>query len=285
MVMPQVCQICNHPERLAIDREIVAGKSKTFIAKKFLVSLGSVVHHGEKHLSRQLCQAHQKRDLAESMDLLSRIDSIIDRAESIFKRSYERKSLAGDEVALKALNSQRSTLELLVRISEFLHQARLAELQNNQEHFQSEHERQYAEGLKLLTTEELQVLTYLQMKMTGEDIPDSLIPDMFRVSLASTRPVIDLATGEPVRKPAPNFSPVGGKKPILRTPPKTRQTAQDERLEPALIDSPTQESEPEEKGFAPIPPRKHINLVPGASQAEIARLKRGFPTTGTPHRK
>ena len=130
--MTMVCQVCNHPKRLEIDRELVQGKSHQKIAKQFGVDAQAVWRHSRNHLSYQLSKAYETKELGESMDLLARIDQIINRAEQIFQRNYDKESLSGDTLALKALSEQRSTIELLARISAFLHESRAMELQRSQ---------------------------------------------------------------------------------------------------------------------------------------------------------
>jgi transposase-like protein len=166
---------------IEINRQLVQGKSISAIAREYGVSTNSIAYHKENHLSRQLTQAYERKGLAESMDLLSRIDRIIDRAELIFTRNFAKENISGDTLALKALGEQRSTIELLAKISAYLHEARLLELQNNQANFEQEQAAAEQEAMKLLTTEELEILYYLNVKMAGEEIPTDMIPDIFRV--------------------------------------------------------------------------------------------------------
>src|SRR5512133_2037616 len=124
--MKRECSICTDPQRLEIDRAIVNGGSLASIAKKFEVSYSTLNRHAAEHISRQLAKAWEKRELADSHDLLNKIDNMISKAEDIFNRNYRAKR---DVTALKALDSQRNTIDLLARISYNLHQARLAELE------------------------------------------------------------------------------------------------------------------------------------------------------------
>lgn len=249
--MPQSCRICNHPERLQIDREIIDGKSKSGIASRHGVPAHSVSYHAENHLSRQLTQAYEKRSLAESADLMGRIDKIIDRAEQIFSRNYERDTATGDLTALKALGEQRCTIELLAKISAYLHEARLLELQSNRDHLQQEREAEYSEQLKRLTLEELDVLQYLQAKMEGEEIEEWLVPDMFKAPI-------------PVpRQAQPPLPPPRPPAPVVADTPKP------EREEAALEDPAPEEPEQEKPRGLPLAPSREI---PGGGRG--MRLKR-----------
>jgi hypothetical protein len=112
---------------LEIDREIIQARSFEAISRQFGVSSAAVSHHSHEHLSRQLVQAYQQRELSESMNLLGRIDKILLHAEEIFDRNFKARR---DHVALKALGEQRQTIDMLARISMYLHEARAAELQS-----------------------------------------------------------------------------------------------------------------------------------------------------------
>ena len=65
--MTMRCKICNHDLRIDIDRQLVMGKNKGTIAKKFDVSLSSLSRHEANHLSRQLLQHYDKKREQEQM--------------------------------------------------------------------------------------------------------------------------------------------------------------------------------------------------------------------------
>ena len=167
--MTMKCKICSHPRRLDIDREIVKGGNLARIAKNFDLPYNSLYNHAQSHTTRQLAQAWEKRDLEESHNLLGKIDEIIYAAEDIFRRNYEAKK---DGIALKALDSKRSTIELLAKISYSLHQAKVTELELARiESGQGDYnrEQEYQERLKILTDEELKMLLRLSEKLESQD--------------------------------------------------------------------------------------------------------------------
>ena len=67
--MPMACKVCNHPQRLKIDREIVQGKSLAGISKRYGVPWNSLDSHKSNHLSRQLVQAYEKKELVVLIEL------------------------------------------------------------------------------------------------------------------------------------------------------------------------------------------------------------------------
>ena len=87
--MTQICQVCNHSERLEIDRALIQGRSLTNISKKYSVHINAVLNHRDNHVSRQLAKAWEMKQTELDFDLLNRIDKIIHKAEIIFDRNFE----------------------------------------------------------------------------------------------------------------------------------------------------------------------------------------------------
>jgi hypothetical protein len=171
------CKICNHPNRLEIDREVVKGLSLAAIARKFDVNYNGLSNHANNHIARQLAQVWEKRALEEKTNMLERIEQIVDRAEDIFNRNYKAKK---DSLALKALDSQRNTFDLLLKISTALHQAKLVELEiKRQESGIAEAESKNAitaENLKVLNPTEQNLLKQLLLKVVRRDADMKIVP-------------------------------------------------------------------------------------------------------------
>lgn len=167
--MTRVCQICTHSKRLAIDRELVQGRGLTDISKKYDVNYQSLYAHSQNHISRQLAQCYEKKQLEEDFHLLDRIDQMLTRVEKIFRRNYAKKR---DGMALKALSEQRQTFELLAKISYALHQAKLTELElAKQEAGEVDiiEEQRYQEKLNVLSLDELRLFHQLVDKIEKQD--------------------------------------------------------------------------------------------------------------------
>lgn len=174
--MSNACLICQSANRLAIDREVVEGINLSKIAKKFNVSYHSLYAHSQKHITRQLLAVADKKLMIEGNELLETITKIITRAERIFKRNYIAKK---DLLALKALDSQRNTIQLLSNISAQLHAAKIAELQlskDNGEDVKAQQEAIYQEKIVILSIEELKVYQRLVNKITNQNA-DIIISD------------------------------------------------------------------------------------------------------------
>jgi transposase-like protein len=139
------------------------------VARDFGVEYHSLYQHSQNHISRQLASVMEKKGLIESNELLETITKIITRAEDIFKRNYEAKK---DELALKALDSQRATIQLLSNISAQLHAAKIAELQLLKEKRGVTDEQlklTYQKNLSILSMEELIVFERLQNKIIHQN--------------------------------------------------------------------------------------------------------------------
>lgn len=98
--MPRQCSICSHPDRTAIDKEIVAGTAFRVIAQRFAVSSDSLQRHKVGHLADLLTRAavvEQERGVelvtqqreqsaaqdAVALDVMSKLRLIFDRAEKM----------------------------------------------------------------------------------------------------------------------------------------------------------------------------------------------------------
>jgi hypothetical protein len=167
--MSHACHCCNLPKRLELDRLIVEGKNLSKLSKEFGVPYHSIYAHAQHHITRQLATVMEKKAFLEGDALLETIQSIITRADDIFTRNYKKEK---DITALKALAEIRSTIQLLSNIASQLHSARIAELQlakDNGEGKQEQYEREFAEKLVILSTEELKVFIRLQNKVLHQN--------------------------------------------------------------------------------------------------------------------
>lgn len=75
------CTICRHPERNAIDRGIVAGKSQRDLAKIFSVSRDCILRHS-RHLAEIVAQSNEATVITHADDLVG----LIRRASSSTRR-------------------------------------------------------------------------------------------------------------------------------------------------------------------------------------------------------
>jgi len=62
--MPRTCTVCTHPERGAIDADLVAGESAPKIAAKYRISEDSVTRHRANHLPTTLARAQGAAEVA-----------------------------------------------------------------------------------------------------------------------------------------------------------------------------------------------------------------------------
>lgn len=167
--MTQVCHCCTLARRLELDRQIVEGKNLAKLAKEFDVPYHSIYSHSRSHISRQLATVMENKQLAVGEELLETINKIITRAERIFKRNYIAKK---DLLALKALDSQRNTIQLLSNIAAQLHSARVLELQlakDSGEDKEAQLQQEYQEKIAILSLEELFVYQRLVNKITNQN--------------------------------------------------------------------------------------------------------------------
>lgn len=73
--MARTCTVCRHPEREAIDRELVAGAPYRSIAKQYSLGEPSVERHRTSHLLDAVLVADEAKEEARSLDLMAEISS------------------------------------------------------------------------------------------------------------------------------------------------------------------------------------------------------------------
>jgi len=102
--MSRKCLICSHSARLLMEREYMRGKSISGIARRYQVGSESLRNHLNKHTSRQLAQAYQKKAEVEGLELLSDIDELVSITKKILTRADEK------EHDITALKPNRRTM-------------------------------------------------------------------------------------------------------------------------------------------------------------------------------
>jgi len=166
--MTQVCSICIHRHRFEIEKEIVSGCNLRQLAKEYDVDYQSLYNHSINHVSKSIAMAMEKKELTHSMDLLARIESILQRADDIFTRNYKAQK---DDLALKALSEQRNTISLLNNIAAQLTHTKQLEYEMSKDKYkdsEQEVERLYGEGLACLTARELKVFQQIINKIRNK---------------------------------------------------------------------------------------------------------------------
>jgi hypothetical protein len=111
--MPRKCTVCAHPDRVEIDRALVAGVANRRIASQRNVTERAVRHHKTNHLPAKLVMATAASEVAEADALLDRVRDLQGRVYGILDKAEG----AGDlRTALGAIREARGTLELLAKL-------------------------------------------------------------------------------------------------------------------------------------------------------------------------
>lgn len=95
--MPQVCTVCAHPERVAIDTALVAGTSNRRVAAQFNISESGVRRHKAEHLTQLLAKAPPEpahadalraQAAAQEVDEQLHVRSVVGELERCFARMH-----------------------------------------------------------------------------------------------------------------------------------------------------------------------------------------------------
>jgi hypothetical protein len=167
--MGKICGICTDSRRQEIDMQLVKGNGVAKTARDYGVDYQSLWNHYQKHLTKSLVRAAEKSELIIDNNLLGVINKIMERTEKIFERNFAK---GADLTSLKALDSQRNTLQLLSNISAALHSARMAEYELAKKDSgvtAQQAKEEHAIKLLILSTEELFVHRRMVNKINNQN--------------------------------------------------------------------------------------------------------------------
>lgn len=178
--MPQKCSICKSPNKLEMERAYMQGQPKSEIAKTYSVPYHSLDAHLNNHLSRQLVQAYEKKQLSESENIIGEVEELLRRTKRILTEAEQDGKYS---LALSAIREARGSYELLSKIAYALHQARTQELeleQARQEYNKSTTDQQSRELLQVLDEDELKIYERLTRKIRTQNPDLKALPNKNR---------------------------------------------------------------------------------------------------------
>ena len=111
--MSQVCGICTSPNRLEVDRALIAGRSLAGIAREFGVSVDCLSRHKAGHLSRQLLKSAEIRELVSLDTLASDVAMMRERCLDVMERARKRNWL---NTELRSLGELRSVYTFMTSL-------------------------------------------------------------------------------------------------------------------------------------------------------------------------
>jgi hypothetical protein len=112
--MPRACTVCVHPECEAIDAALVSGMAYVEIARTYEVGREAVRRHANRHLSAALAALDATSHPRQRAPLTERIETLIDRCETMFAVAASEGRTAQ---ALAVVKELRACLELAGRAS------------------------------------------------------------------------------------------------------------------------------------------------------------------------
>ena len=113
--MPQLCSICNHPRRQAIDKAIIARQSNRRIATQHGLSEAAVRRHKKGgHLPGKLIKAAETRDRRDAERLLNLMDELLTDAKGVIKAAKKSKD---HRTLLMGIREGRETASRLLELT------------------------------------------------------------------------------------------------------------------------------------------------------------------------
>lgn len=112
--MPQVCTICAHEDREAIDRALIRGESMRALAARY-GTLGrmSLQRHRKEHLPELLAKGYEAERMAEADELLMDVRQLQERTLLMLQEAERAGEL---RTALSAVREARHNIALLAEM-------------------------------------------------------------------------------------------------------------------------------------------------------------------------
>lgn len=82
--MPRKCTICEHPQREAIDKALVANDSFRNIAERFAISVAALTRHKARHLPGGLLKSEAVRQDVEARNVMAELERCFERVNLLF---------------------------------------------------------------------------------------------------------------------------------------------------------------------------------------------------------
>ncbi len=113
--MSRVCTVCQHPERLAIDRALVSGEPVRLVASRYvpLLSKTAVQRHKDEHLPATMVQAQAAREEERALDVVKQLKAINGASLRIL---HEAQQGQDPQTALKAVDRIQRQIELQAKL-------------------------------------------------------------------------------------------------------------------------------------------------------------------------
>lgn len=111
--MARQCTICAHPQRVAIDRELIGGDAIAAIAAKYSASPDALSRHAAGHVVALLAKGEGAADLADADTLIDDVRALEARALAILDTAEAADNFRS---ALGAIREARELLALRAKL-------------------------------------------------------------------------------------------------------------------------------------------------------------------------
>ena len=251
-MMAMRCTICNHPDKLAIEKKTLRGVPYTKIGIKYGVNHQTVrSHHLNDHISKQHLKAFEVMQLEESQDLLQTVVEDIKWLAKLARKAEKQNKLG---VAIRGVAERRNSFDFLARIWMYVSEERKYDqvrraldivmgpdcdfgvlTDGELENFLTLTEKLKQSGADNMTTPELQDLSALLQKVSTVELKANTIDKDEEKDLEVTPPKKMVRTTTPPE-------------PVIEEETKVEQAVEPEPEEEPVVETP-----PEEKWRPGVP--------------------------------
>lgn len=184
--MGQKCQICCHPMKYQIEKDVMAGLSYQKIGIKYEVGWQSVRGHWISHQNKRMVAAVKKQEMIQDLNMMQEFTALM---ADIKEQIQKFKDKGKDALSIKATDTLIRLYSTMAQFASVFYQSQVD--QNKDEHDEQtalENE-EFAESLKILTLDELRIYKQLVDKLLKQDkgIKIALPIDIFSPEIKRTR--------------------------------------------------------------------------------------------------
>ncbi len=111
--MPRACNVCQHTQRAAIDRDLAAGKPLRDLSALFRVSEDSLARHRDSHLPQVVVKAQEQEDVRQALDVVAQLKANNGVTMQIL---HEARQQRNPDVALRAVDRIQKQIELQAKL-------------------------------------------------------------------------------------------------------------------------------------------------------------------------
>lgn len=179
--MAMKCSICQNPNKLDIDKDIMRIDNLSEIARKWGVGRDAVERHKrDGHISRQLVTAFKKQEAIQSLNMMSEFQQLMADIKLQIENFKQTKQHG---LTLKATDTLIKLYQVMAQFASAYYQSQVQSSSLDREKIEyeinQEHEQHVKDSYSVLSDIELSILSAITMRTVCGDETYEVFPDHY----------------------------------------------------------------------------------------------------------